>query len=161
VNAPRLARTAQRALGSGHHVYSPGGRPRPDHQVADGRDRRAAPTARLGLRGESRRLARAGLQGRRWRAAPQPEPSGSNPAIPELAAAVAALDPPTLLLDGEIAVFDRHLVSHFEWLRARPKDDTATPRLLMAFDCLYARGQRPPEAGVAGQSEAHQDCKRL
>jgi ATP-dependent DNA ligase len=54
---------------------------------------------------------------------------------------VAGLDPPTLLLDGEIAVFDRHLVSHFEWLRGRPKDDTATPPLLMAFDCLYARGK--------------------
>jgi hypothetical protein len=34
---------------------------------------------------------------RRWRAASQPEPSGSNPAIPELAAAVAALDPPARL----------------------------------------------------------------
>jgi bifunctional non-homologous end joining protein LigD len=46
---------------------------------------------------------------------------------------VAALDPPTLLLDGEIAVF--------EWLRSRPKDETATPPLLMAFDCLFARGK--------------------
>jgi bifunctional non-homologous end joining protein LigD len=61
--------------------------------------------------------------------------------FPELAAAVAGLEPPTLLLDGEIAVFDQHLVSRFEWLRARPKDDTATPPLLMAFDCLYARGK--------------------
>jgi bifunctional non-homologous end joining protein LigD len=61
--------------------------------------------------------------------------------FPALAAAVAGLDPPTLLLDGEIAVFDRQLVSHFEWLRGRPKDDTATPPLLMAFDCLYARGK--------------------
>lgn len=48
---------------------------------------------------------------------------------------------PTLLLDGEVAVFDRQLVSHFEWLRGRPKDDTATPPLLMAFDCLYTRGK--------------------
>jgi bifunctional non-homologous end joining protein LigD len=61
--------------------------------------------------------------------------------FPELVAAVAALRPPTLLLDGEIAVFDRQLVSHFEWLRSRPKDDLATPPLLMAFDCLYARGK--------------------
>jgi bifunctional non-homologous end joining protein LigD len=61
--------------------------------------------------------------------------------FPELAGAVAELDPPTLVLDGEIAVFDRQLVSRFEWLRGRPKDDTATPPLLMAFDCLYARGK--------------------
>jgi bifunctional non-homologous end joining protein LigD len=61
--------------------------------------------------------------------------------FPELAGAVAGLKPPTLLLDGEIAVFDRQLISHFEWLRGRPKDDTATPPLLMAFDCLYARGK--------------------
>jgi bifunctional non-homologous end joining protein LigD len=45
------------------------------------------------------------------------------------------------VLDSEIAVFDRQLVSRFEWLRGRPKDDTATPPLLMAFDCLYARGK--------------------
>jgi bifunctional non-homologous end joining protein LigD len=61
--------------------------------------------------------------------------------FPELAGAVAGLKPPTLLLDGEIAVLDRQLISHFEWLRGRPKDDTATPPLLMAFDCLYARGK--------------------
>ena len=61
--------------------------------------------------------------------------------FPELATAVAGLAPPTLVLDGEIAVFDQHLVSHFEWLRGRPKDDLKTPPLLMAFDCLYARGK--------------------
>src|SRR6267378_2434151 len=61
--------------------------------------------------------------------------------FPELAAAVAALKPPTLLLDGEIAVFDAKLVSHFEWIRGRPKDEPATPPTLIAFDCLYSRGK--------------------
>ena len=61
--------------------------------------------------------------------------------FPELAAAVAALEPPTLLLDGEIAVFDSHLLSHFEWIRGRPTDEAATPPTLIAFDCLYARGK--------------------
>jgi bifunctional non-homologous end joining protein LigD len=61
--------------------------------------------------------------------------------FPELAAAVAALQPPTLLLDGEIAVFDNQLLSHFEWIRGRPKDQAATPPTLIAFDCLYARGK--------------------
>jgi bifunctional non-homologous end joining protein LigD len=61
--------------------------------------------------------------------------------FPELAAAVAELDPPTLLLDGEIAVFDRQLLSRFEWLRGRPKDEPAMPPTFIAFDCLYARGK--------------------
>ncbi|MGH2404848.1 MAG: hypothetical protein ACRDGN_10335, partial [bacterium] len=47
----------------------------------------------------------------------------------------------TLILDGEIAVFDSQLISRFEWLRGRPKDETATPPPLIAFDCLYARGK--------------------
>ena len=61
--------------------------------------------------------------------------------FPELAAAVAALNPPTLLLDGEIAVFDSQLISHFEWIRGQPKDEPATPPTLIAFDCLYVRGK--------------------
>jgi ATP-dependent DNA ligase len=32
-------------------------------------------------------------------------------------------------------------VSRFEWLRGRPKNETATPPTLIAFDCLYARGK--------------------
>ena len=32
----------------------------------------------------------------------------------------------TLIHDGEIAVFDRQLLSRFEWLRGRPTDETAT-----------------------------------
>jgi len=59
----------------------------------------------------------------------------------ELAAAVAGLEPPTVLLDGEVAVFDRQLISRFEWLPGRPKDEAATPPILIAFDCLYARGK--------------------
>ena len=61
--------------------------------------------------------------------------------FPELAAAVATLKPPTLLLDGEIAVFDSQFISHFEWIRAQPKDEPATPPTLIAFDCLYTRGK--------------------
>jgi bifunctional non-homologous end joining protein LigD len=61
--------------------------------------------------------------------------------FPALADAVAALKPPTLLLDGEIAVFDNRMLSRFEWLRGRPKDAPATPPLLMAFDCLCASGK--------------------
>jgi ATP-dependent DNA ligase len=59
--------------------------------------------------------------------------------FPELVAAVGSLPARILILDGEIAAFDTALVSRFEWLRGRPKDETATPPMLMAFDCLYAR----------------------
>lgn len=61
--------------------------------------------------------------------------------FPQVVAAVAALEVPTLVLDGEIAVFDRQLLSRFEWLLGRPKDEAATPPTLIAFDCLYARGK--------------------
>ena len=79
------------------------------------------------------RLAGGGLQGRPGRAACEPAGQGSR------AAAVAALPARTLILDGEIAVFDTALVSRFEWLRERPKNETATAPMLIAFDCLYAR----------------------
>jgi bifunctional non-homologous end joining protein LigD len=61
--------------------------------------------------------------------------------FPDLAAAVGALPARTLILDGEVAVFDTALISRFEWLRGRPTEETATPALFMAFDCLYARGK--------------------
>jgi bifunctional non-homologous end joining protein LigD len=36
---------------------------------------------------------------------------------------------------------NRQRLSRFEWLRGRPTDEPATPPLLIAFDCLYARGK--------------------
>jgi bifunctional non-homologous end joining protein LigD len=56
-------------------------------------------------------------------------------------AAIQALEVPTLILDGEIAIFDQRLISRFEWLRHRQPPDVATPALFMAFDCLYRRSQ--------------------
>jgi hypothetical protein len=38
----------------------------------------------------------------------------------ELAGAVAALKAPTLILDGEVCVFDKNLVSQFQLLSAGP-----------------------------------------
>ncbi len=60
--------------------------------------------------------------------------------FPELAAAIAALAPPTLILDGEVARFDETLVSRSEWLRRGAPNSLAIPTLYMAFDCLYAAG---------------------
>ncbi|HKX01098.1 MAG TPA: hypothetical protein VJX71_01255 [Methylomirabilota bacterium] len=38
-------------------------------------------------------------------------------------------------------MFDQQLVSRFEWLRARPKEDVATPPMLLVFDLLELDGQ--------------------
>ena len=60
---------------------------------------------------------------------------------PHIVAAIRAMSAPTLILDGEIAIYDQKLISRFEWLRHRQPPDVATPPLFMAFDCLYHRGQ--------------------
>jgi bifunctional non-homologous end joining protein LigD len=56
--------------------------------------------------------------------------------FPDIAAAVLSLTPKTLILDGEVAVFDRHLVSRFEWLRHIHHEDPSTPPVYIAFDLL-------------------------
>jgi bifunctional non-homologous end joining protein LigD len=61
--------------------------------------------------------------------------------FPGLVAALRGLPPATLVLDGEVAIFDERLVSRFEWLRHGKSPDVATPPLYMAFDCLYKRGK--------------------
>ena len=61
--------------------------------------------------------------------------------FPALAAAIGKLAPETLVLDGKVCIFDQRLISRFEWLRIRPKDETATPPILMAFDCLWLAGR--------------------
>jgi bifunctional non-homologous end joining protein LigD len=60
---------------------------------------------------------------------------------PDIVAALRALEIPTLILDGEVAVYDRHLVSRFEWLRHSSPPELATPPLFMVFDCPYRRGK--------------------
>jgi bifunctional non-homologous end joining protein LigD len=56
--------------------------------------------------------------------------------FPEIAAAVAALSAPTLVLDGEAVVFDTQAVSRFQLLQRGPGQGA----VFMVFDCLYARG---------------------
>jgi len=50
----------------------------------------------------------------------------------DLAAVGAKLSARTLVLDGELAVYDQQLRSRFEWLREPDPDAVATPPLLMA-----------------------------
>ncbi len=61
--------------------------------------------------------------------------------FPTLAAAIAAVPPTTLILDGEVTRFDETLVSRYEWLRQPAPDRLAIPTLYLAFDCLYAAGR--------------------
>lgn len=53
-----------------------------------------------------------------------------------IAAALAELRPPTLLLDGEVVVFDRHRVSRFQLLQQAE----GVP-VYAVFDCLFVDGK--------------------
>ena len=59
--------------------------------------------------------------------------------FPEVAAAIAALPAATLVLDGEVVVFDAGGVSRFQLLQRRAEG--ASPPIYVAFDCLHARGR--------------------
>jgi bifunctional non-homologous end joining protein LigD len=58
----------------------------------------------------------------------------------DLATAIAALPAHTLILDGEVCVFDEDLVSQFHLLGEPHDDVVATPPMYMAFDLLYLEG---------------------
>jgi bifunctional non-homologous end joining protein LigD len=55
----------------------------------------------------------------------------------EIAAAIARLPGPTLLLDGEIVIFDDAGVSRFQLMQRRDGREA----VFIVFDCLYARGR--------------------
>jgi bifunctional non-homologous end joining protein LigD len=59
--------------------------------------------------------------------------------FPEIAAALAKLAAPTLVLDGEICIFDEEGVSRFQLLQRRGLGSHSPP-VFVVFDCLYARG---------------------
>ena len=61
--------------------------------------------------------------------------------FPEIAAAVAALPAPTLVLDGEVVLFDARRVSRFHLLQRRELGEGAARPFFAVFDCLYARGR--------------------
>jgi bifunctional non-homologous end joining protein LigD len=54
----------------------------------------------------------------------------------ELAAAIGALKADTIVLDGEIAVFDEKLISRFHLIGDTESGVVATPPVLIAFDVL-------------------------
>jgi len=46
-----------------------------------------------------------------------------------------------LILDGEVAIFDEHLISRFEWLRHGTRESLSTPPIYMVFDVLQVGSQ--------------------
>jgi bifunctional non-homologous end joining protein LigD len=61
--------------------------------------------------------------------------------FPQLVEALAALPTKAFILDGEVAVYDQALISRFEWLRGRPKNEPATLPVYMVFDVLEVGGK--------------------
>src|SRR5439155_21152716 len=59
----------------------------------------------------------------------------------ELAVAIALLPTSTLILDGEVAVFDEHLLSRRDWLRRPDPRAVVTPPIFITFDCAHADGR--------------------
>jgi bifunctional non-homologous end joining protein LigD len=55
----------------------------------------------------------------------------------ELAKAIVALPGSTLVLDGEVAVFDERLISRFDLLSDPDPGFVVTPPVFVAFDVLY------------------------
>src|SRR5260370_41568795 len=60
--------------------------------------------------------------------------------FPELVQALDGLAADTFILDGEVAVYDRALISRFERLRGWPNDEPATLPGYMVFDVLEIGG---------------------
>ena len=61
--------------------------------------------------------------------------------FPELVKALGGLKAKSFTLDGEVAIFDGDLISRFEWLRGRPKDEPATLPVYITFDILELAGR--------------------
>jgi bifunctional non-homologous end joining protein LigD len=58
-----------------------------------------------------------------------------------IAEAVSRLTARTLVLDGEVAIFDEQLRSRFDWLRNPDPTAVASPPVYMVFDLLYRDGR--------------------
>jgi len=59
----------------------------------------------------------------------------------DIAEAISKLTARTLVLDGEVAVYDEQLRSRFDWLREPDPEAVASPPVYMAFDILYRDGR--------------------
>ena len=60
--------------------------------------------------------------------------------FPDLVAAHGVLKPPTLILEGEVAIFDSELVSRFGWFRTKPQGPATPPVLMVLWQDVVTRG---------------------
>jgi hypothetical protein len=90
-----------------------------------------------------------------------------TPRYPDVAAAIRQLPSKTLVLAGELAVFDQQLRSRFDWLRHRQPNGLATPLFLSPSICstsaaatLRSDRASPPSAarGSPGRSRSSARC---
>ena len=61
--------------------------------------------------------------------------------FPDVAAAIGKLSARSLVLDGELAIYDQEFRSRFDWLREPDPAAVATPPLLMALDLVHLDGR--------------------
>jgi hypothetical protein len=60
----------------------------------------------------------------------------------DLVNAVRSLAPETLILDGEVAIFDEHLISRFEWMRhGKPDEKKPSARQTAPHPALSPEGR--------------------
>jgi len=59
----------------------------------------------------------------------------------DLVIAIASVPASTLILDGEVTVFDGQLLSRLDLLQRPEPRALMTPPIYIAFDCLYASGR--------------------
>ena len=59
----------------------------------------------------------------------------------QIASAVSKLAARSLVLDGEVAIYDQQLRSRFDWLREPDPDAVATLPMFMVFDLLHRDGR--------------------
>src|SRR5215472_12525478 len=67
-----------------------------------------------------------------------------------IAAAVAKLSARSLVLDGEVAIYDEKLRSRFDWLREPDANAVATPPMFMVFDLLWTAARSPAGRCASG-----------
>lgn len=69
--------------------------------------------------------------------------------FPSIASSLSALSPKSLILDGEVVVFDKNGVSHFQLLQKGGLQPT-----YVIFDCLYLNGQDLRNLPLSKRQEA-------
>src|SRR5205085_5106794 len=131
----------------------------------------AVPPRRLGLRREGRRLRMLAYKdGARVRLISRNAVDWTS-RFRELAAAIAKLPADVLVLDGEVAVFDKNLVSRFHLLGDNDTGVLCTPPIYIGFDVLQvgtrdlrARSLAERRVFLEDQLDGHMmvlPCRRL